>query len=194
MFLRDFAGERMNQMAKKKNETFEWIKSLGVALVIVLIVRAFLFTPILVDGASMNTTLHDQDRMIVSKIGEPERFDIVVFHANEKQDYIKRVIGLPGDKIEYRDDTLYVNGKAYKEPYLDEQKAQIEGELTRSFKLEDTAVGQAAVPEGHLFVMGDNRRNSTDSRMIGAVPIDQVVGTTNVVFYPFKDMKIIKNK
>lgn len=194
MFLRDFAGERMNQMAKKKNETFEWIKSLGVALVIVLVVRAFLFTPILVDGASMNTTLHDQDRMIVSKIGEPERFDIVVFHANEKQDYIKRVIGLPGDKIEYRDDTLYVNGKAYKEPYLDEQKAQIDGELTRSFRLEDTAVGQATVPEGHLFVMGDNRRNSTDSRIIGAVPMDQVVGTTNVVFYPLKDMKIIKNK
>ncbi|KSU64510.1 S26 family signal peptidase [[Bacillus] enclensis] len=181
-------------MAKKKNETFEWIKSLGVALVIVLVVRAFLFTPILVDGASMNTTLHDQDRMIVSKIGEPERFDIVVFHANEKQDYIKRVIGLPGDKIEYRDDTLYVNGKAYKEPYLDEQKAQIDGELTRSFRLEDTAVGQATVPEGHLFVMGDNRRNSTDSRIIGAVPMDQVVGTTNVVFYPLKDMKIIKNK
>jgi signal peptidase I len=192
--LRDFAGERMNQMAKKKNETFEWIKSLGVALVIVLIVRAFLYTPILVDGASMNTTLHDQDRMIVSKIGEPERFDIVVFHANEKQDYIKRVIGLPGDKIEYRDDTLYINGKAYKEPYLDEQKAQIDGELTRSFRLEDTAVGQATVPEGHLFVMGDNRRNSTDSRIIGAVPMDQVVGTTNVVFYPLKDMKIIKNK
>ncbi|MBH9966260.1 signal peptidase I [Bacillus sp. MKU004] len=181
-------------MAKKKNETFEWIKSLGVALVIVLVVRAFLFTPILVDGASMNTTLHDQDRMIVSKIGEPERFDIVVFHANEKQDYIKRVIGLPGDKIEYRDDTLYVNGKAYKEPYLDEQKAHIDGELTRSFRLEDTAVGQATVPEGHLFVMGDNRRNSTDSRIIGAVPMDQVVGTTNVVFYPLKDMKIIKNK
>lgn len=181
-------------MAKKKNETFEWIKSLGVALVIVLIVRAFLYTPILVDGASMNTTLHDQDRMIVSKIGEPERFDIVVFHANEKQDYIKRVIGLPGDKIEYRDDTLYINGKAYKEPYLDEQKAQIDGELTRSFRLEDTAVGQATVPEGHLFVMGDNRRNSTDSRIIGAVPMDQVVGTTNVVFYPLKDMKIIKNK
>jgi signal peptidase I len=194
MFLRDLAGERMNKMAKKKNETFEWIKSLGVALVIVFIVRAFLFTPILVDGASMNTTLHDQDRMIVSKIGEPERFDIVVFHANEKQDYIKRVIGLPGDKIEYKNDTLYVNGKAYEEPYLDEQKEKIDGDLTMSFKLENTAVGQATVPEGHLFVMGDNRRNSTDSRMIGAVPIENVVGTTNVVFYPLKDMRIIENE
>ncbi|OIU71714.1 signal peptidase I [Rossellomorea aquimaris] len=181
-------------MAKKKNETFEWIKSLGVALVIVFIVRAFLFTPILVDGASMNTTLHDQDRMIVSKIGEPERFDIVVFHANEKQDYIKRVIGLPGDEIEYKNDTLYVNGKAYEEPYLDEQKEKIDGDLTMSFKLENTAVGQATVPEGHLFVMGDNRRNSTDSRMIGAVPIENVVGTTNVVFYPLKDMRIIENE
>jgi signal peptidase I len=183
----------MKRVAKKKNETLEWIKSLAVALVIVFIVRTFLFTPIMVDGASMNTTLHDHDRMIVSKIGEPERFDIVVFHANEKQDYIKRVIGLPGDKIEYKDDTLYVNGKAYKEPYLNKQKENINGDLTRSFKLEDTAVGQATVPEGHLFVMGDNRRNSTDSRIIGAIPIDEIVGTTNVVFYPLKDMRIIKN-
>ncbi len=181
-------------MVKKKYETFEWIKSFVVALIIMFVVRTFLFTPILVDGASMNTTLQDQDRMIVSKLGEPKRFDIVVFHANEKQDYIKRVIGLPGEKIEYKEDTLYVNGKAYKEPFLDEQKENIEGDLTKSFKLEDTAVGQSTVPEGHLFVMGDNRRNSKDSRMIGAVPIDEIVGTTNVVFYPLEDMKIIKNE
>ncbi|MGR3764130.1 signal peptidase I [Rossellomorea sp. NS-SX7] len=181
-------------MSKKKNETLEWLKSLVVAFVIVLIVRTFLFTPILVDGASMNTTLHDHERMIVSKLGEPERFDIVVFHANEKQDYIKRVIGLPGDKIEYKNDILYVNGKAYKEPYLDDQKETIEGDLTKSFTLEDTAVRQATVPQGHVFVMGDNRQNSTDSRMIGAIPIEEIVGTTNVVFYPLKDMRIIKNE
>ncbi|MDX8345810.1 MULTISPECIES: signal peptidase I [Rossellomorea] len=180
-------------MVKKKNETLEWMKAMVIAVVIVFTVRAFLFTPIVVDGASMNTTLQDHERMIVSKLREPERFDIVVFHANEKQDYIKRVIGLPGDKIEFKKDTLYVNGKAYKEPYLDKQKKNINGDLTRPFKLEDTAVGQATVPEGHLFVMGDNRRNSTDSRQIGAIPIDEVVGTTNVVFYPISDIRIIEN-
>ena len=74
----------------------------------------------------MMPTLDDQERMIVDKfnykISEPDRFDIIVFHAPENKDYIKRIIGLPGDKIEYKDDTLYVNGKAYDEPYLDEYK------------------------------------------------------------------------
>jgi signal peptidase I len=183
----------MKKMVEKKNETLEWIKALVIALAIVFTVRAFLFSPIIVDGASMNTTLQDQERMIVSKLGEPERFDIVVFHANEKQDYIKRVIGLPGDKIEYKNDTLYVNGKAYKEPFLDKQKKNIKGNLTKPFKLKDTAVGQSTVPEGHLFVMGDNRRNSTDSRQIGAIPIEDVLGTTSIVFYPIKDIRIIEN-
>ncbi|RIW26640.1 signal peptidase I [Bacillus salacetis] len=180
-------------MVEKKNEVLEWMKALGFAVVIVFIVRSFLITPIVVEGASMNTTLHDQERMIVSKVGEPERFDIVVFHANEEQDYIKRVIGLPGDKIEYKDDTLFINGKPYDEPYLKTQKENTEGNLTNSFKLEDTAVGKSTVPEGHLFVMGDNRRFSKDSRQIGAIPIEEVIGTTNFVFYPFNDIRIIKN-
>ncbi|WP_421383420.1 signal peptidase I [Bacillus salacetis] len=180
-------------MVEKKNEVLEWVKALGFALLILFIVRTFLITPIVVEGASMNTTLHDQDRMVVTKFGEPERFDIVVFHANAEQDYIKRVIGLPGDRIEYKDDTLFINGKAYNEPFLDKQKENIKGDLTKSFKLENTAVGQSTVPEGHLFLMGDNRRNSTDSREIGAIPIDEVVGTTKVVYFPFKDIRIIED-
>ncbi|MCA1064007.1 signal peptidase I [Rossellomorea aquimaris] len=168
------------------------MKAVGIALMVVLVVRTFLYTPIMVKGSSMNATLQDQERMIVSKLGDIERFDILVFHANEEQDYIKRVIGLPGDKIEYKDDTLYVNGKAYDEPYLDKQKKEVAGDLTMPFTLEDTAVSQSTVPEGHLFVMGDNRRDSKDSRHIGAVPMEEVIGTTNVVFYPLKDMRIVK--
>lgn len=72
------------------------------------------------------------------KIGDPKRFDIIVFHAPEGKDYIKRVIGLPGDEIEYKNDTLYINGKAYKEPYLDEyKKSVIDGPLTEPFTLEE---------------------------------------------------------
>ncbi|TYS15393.1 signal peptidase I [Rossellomorea vietnamensis] len=181
-------------MGEKNNEILEWAKALGFALIIVFIVRTFLITPIVVEGASMNTILHDQERMIVSKLGEPERFDIVVFHANDEQDYIKRVIGLPGDRIEYKEDTLFINGKAYKEPFLDKQKENIEGDLTKPFKLENTAVGKATVPEGYLFVMGGNRRNSTDSRQIGAIPKEELVGTTNIVYYPIRDIRIIENK
>lgn len=179
-------------MTKERNEFWEWMRALLIALLFAFIIRTFILTPIVVEGASMMPTLQDQNRMVVSKIGEVKRFDIVVFHAIENTDYIKRVIGLPGDRIEYKDDTLFVNGKAYKEPYLDKYKREIvSGPLTESFKLEETAVGSATVPKGHLFVMGDNRRKSKDSRHIGAIPMDKVVGTTKMVYYPIKEIKII---
>ncbi|MCQ6274074.1 signal peptidase I [Bacillus sp. V3B] len=181
----------------KKNELWEWIKALVIAVLLAAVIRYFLFAPIVVDGLSMMPTLHDQDRMIVNKfsytIGEPDRFDIIVFHAPENKDYIKRVIGLPGDTIEYRDDTLYVNGTAYEEPYLDEYKKQvIDGPLTNSFTLRETPVGSDVVPEGHLFVMGDNRRFSKDSRHIGTVPMEEVLGKTSVIYWPIEDVRLIK--
>src|SRR3954452_12229770 len=112
----------MVTMAKKKNGIREWIKALIIAVILVTVMRQFFFAPIVVDGFSMMPTLKDTDRMIVNKfsyvIGHPKRFDIIVFQAPEGQDYIKRVIGLPGDKVEYKEDTLYINGKAYAEPYL----------------------------------------------------------------------------
>lgn len=179
-------------MAKDRNEIWEWIKAILFAILLAFIIRTFILTPIVVKGESMEPTLQNQDHMIVTKIGEPKRFDIVVFHASEDKDYIKRVIGLPGDHIEYKDDTLFINGNPYDEPYLGKFKQEIKnGPLTNSFTLRETPVGSDIVPEGHLFVMGDNRRNSIDSRHIGAVPIDKIVGTTNIVFYPINEIKII---
>jgi signal peptidase I len=126
------------------------------------------------------------------KISEPKRFDIIVFHAPENKDYIKRIIGLPGDTVEYKDDTLYINGKPYEEPYLNEYKKQvIDGPLTDPFTLEEK-IGQKTVPEGHLFVMGDNRRFSKDSRHIGAVSMDKVLGNTSIVYWPPEDFHIVK--
>jgi signal peptidase I len=180
-------------MVKKKKQSYEWMKSIIGALVIAVIVRTFFFSPIVVDGESMNPTLQDKDRMIVTKIGEYERFDIVVFHAPDGRDYIKRVIGLPGDRVEYKDDVLYVNGKAYDEPYLKKYKQIIsQGTLTDSFTLKETPVDSETVPKGHLFVLGDNRRDSSDSREIGAIPFDKVIGTTNIVYYPIKEIKLVK--
>lgn len=182
----------MKRMTIDRNEIREWLKALIISLILIVVVRTFFFTPTLVKGASMEPTLHDQDRMIITKIGEPKRFDIIVFHAPEGKDYIKRVIGLPGDRIEYKNDILFVNGEAYEEPYLNEEKSKlIDGPLTGSFTLRDTPVGSDTVPKGHLFVMGDNRRHSNDSRHIGAVPIEKVIGTTNIVYYPFNDQRII---
>ncbi|WP_108669717.1 signal peptidase I [Peribacillus acanthi] len=183
-------------MKKKKNEVWEWMKALVIAVALAAVIRYFLFAPIVVDGLSMMPTLHHQDRMIVNKIGytvgEPDRFDIIVFHAPENKDYIKRVIGLPGDKIEYKEDTLFVNGKPYEEPYLDEYKKQvIDGPLTEPFTLKEIT-GEETVPEGHLFVMGDNRRFSRDSRHIGVISMDKVLGNTSVVYWPVKDVRIVE--
>ena len=181
---------------KKKNETWEWIKALLIAFGLAAIIRIFLFTPIVVDGISMMPTLEHGDKMIVNKIGytlgKPDRFDIIVFHAPEKKDYIKRVIGLPGDEVEYRDDVLYINGQPYDEPYLDQYKAEVsEGTLTEDFTLEDK-IQRQTVPEGHVFVMGDNRRKSKDSRHIGAVPIDEIIGSTKFVFWPISDFGLVE--
>ncbi len=181
---------------KKKNEIWEWIKALLIALGLAAIIRVFFFTPIVVDGESMLPTLDNLDHMIVNKIGytigEPDRFDIIVFHAEEQKDFIKRVIGLPGDEIEYKDDVLFINGKAYEEPYLVENKAEVPGSLlTENFTLEDK-IDRKTVPAGTVFVLGDNRRESKDSRVIGVVPIDEIIGSTKVVFWPLNGIRIVK--
>ena len=175
----------------------EWTKALLIAVALAAFIRYFLLAPIVVDGTSMLPTLKDQDKMIVNKlgymIGEPERFDIIVFHAPDNRDYIKRVIGLPGDQVSYKNDILYVNGKALEEAYLQENKQQfMDGPLTEPFTLTDIPEGAETVPKGHLFVMGDNRRNSRDSRDIGFVPLEEVVGKTNIVFWPLERIRIVK--
>lgn len=175
-------------MARQKNEFGEWLKALLIAVLLAGVIRFFLFAPIIVDGESMMPTLHHKDRMIVNKIsykiGNPKRFDIVVFHATEEKDYIKRIIGLPGDTVEYKDDVLYINGKEYDEPYLAEyKKGIIDGPLTESFSV--------TVPEGHLFVMGDNRRYSKDSRQIGPVPQEEIMGKTNVLYWPIDRFQLL---
>jgi len=180
---------------KKKSELFDWGKSIVAAVAIAFVVRTFVFTPIVVDGESMEPTLNNEDRMVVSKIGTPKRFDIIVFHATAQDDYIKRVIGLPGDSIAYKNDVLYINGKAYKEDYLKEKKKEVKEQygqgalLTEDFTLKDYT-GFDKVPKNTLFVMGDNRRNSKDSREIGVISLDKVVGKTNIVYWPLKDVQM----
>lgn len=178
-------GERMEK-TKEKNEFWEWTKALVIAIGLAFLIRYFLFAPIVVDGSSMEPTLFEGDRMIVNKMGKLDRFDIIVFHASEEKDYIKRIIGLPGDRIEYKDDVLYINGEQYDEPYLDELKKQIlDGQLTQDFIVEE-------IPEGQIFVMGDNRKASKDSRHIGTVKIDEVIGDTKLIYWPYKEIRIVK--
>lgn len=188
----------MEDNTEKKNEWFDWIKALLIAAILAFIVRMFLFAPIVVDGPSMLPTLEDGDHLIVNKFGynfsEPERFDIVVFHASAEKDYIKRVIGVPGDHVEVENDRLYINGERVEEPFIEERKQRLEEDqvYTFDFTMEELPGGYQEVPEGHVFVLGDNRGNSTDSRMIGMVPIEQLVGEAEVLYWPINRFRWIE--
>ena len=157
-----------------------------VLLLIGSIARVFLIGNITISGISMESTFHDAERAITWKIGDPQRFDVVVFRVpEEKKYYIKRVIGVPGDVVEYRNDQLFVNGEEYREPYLEENHAATTGALTRNIK------EQYVVPEGHYFVLGDNRQHSTDSRKIGFVPKDRITGIVKMVYWPLQNIRLV---
>jgi signal peptidase I len=170
-----------------KSELISWIQSVAIAFVIALVIRQFLFTPVVVSGQSMHPTFENDNKVVISKIYKIDRFDMIVFHApNSDDDFIKRVIGLPGDVVVMKDDTLYINGEEYAEDYVQRNKDEVfEGQkLTQDFKVE--------VPEGYLYVLGDNRRNSTDSRILGFIDEKSVVGSVKFRFYPFNEIGIPK--
>lgn len=158
----------------------------GLAAILFLL-RQFVFMPVVVKGHSMDPTLADGERVIALKNTGVDRFDIVTFPApdEENKNYIKRVIGLPGETIEYKNDVLYVNGKEVDEPYLDQFKEGLTdgGPLTYDFSLEQ--LDAEKVPEGEYFVLGDNRRNSKDGRMIGFVSEEKISGNVKFVLWPF---------
>jgi len=128
-----------------------------------------------VDGASMEPTLVSGEYVIVSRLsyrfGSPQRGDIIVFHfpRDPKEEYIKRLIGLPGDVVEVKNGSVYVNGQQLDETYL---------------KVETKYAGTWNVPADQLFVLGDNRNNSSDSHDWGTVPMDYVVGKAILVYWP----------
>lgn len=178
---------------KAKKELFEWTGALFIAVILAMVIRTFLFSPFIVDGRSMENTLKDGERVFVNEIilniHEPEAGDIIVFQYNEELNFIKRVIGVAGDVVEVRDDELYINGELVPEPYLDDEKESLHSAgyvLTEDF-------GPVEVGEGQLFVMGDNRDNSKDSRDIGTINIDQVIGRADLVFWPLSDINLLIN-
>lgn len=174
------------------SELYSWLKAVIIALIIVFVVREFLVTPSIVKGESMMPTLQDGDRIMISKISSIERFDEIAFHAPDaNENYVKRVIGLPGDKIEIKDDVLYINGEAFQEPYLETYKRKInERLLTDNFTLEQVT-GEVAVPDGHFFVLGDNRSISRDSRSFGFISQDAVIGEVKLRIWPLHAIEII---
>ncbi|MTH55696.1 signal peptidase I [Bacillus mangrovi] len=173
--------------AQSRRSVWSWAGSLIAAILIAIICRHFLFTPVMVEGKSMMPTFQDHNQVIVSKISKIERFDMIVFHSPISEDhYIKRVIGLPGDVISIKNDVLTINGKTYSEPYLKENK---KGLIPRENLTENLHL---TVPENSLYVMGDNRRDSMDSRLFGSISKDAVIGVAEFRFSPVGKMGLMK--
>jgi signal peptidase I len=156
-------------------------ETLILSLILFLAINA-ISARIRVDGFSMEPTLHTGEFVIVNKvsykIGDPERGDIIVFHypRNPEQEYIKRVIGLPGDEVEIRNGEVLVNGQILDEPYI---------------KASPAYPGTWLVPENSLFVLGDNRNNSSDSHNWGEVPLDLVIGKAIFIYWPPTEWGVI---
>jgi len=149
-------------------------------ILFVVLLRTFIVTPVIVEGASMDTTLHNNELMFLNKISyrfeDIKRFDIVVIKLNNEY-IIKRVIGLPNEHLEYKDDVLYINGKTTEEYFKNQS--------TRDFTIE--SLGYEKIPKNCYFVLGDNRSVSLDSRVLGCFDKSQILGKANFVFYPFRD-------
>jgi signal peptidase I len=168
----------------------EWVLVIGGALLLAMLIRTFLLAAFFIPSGSMIATLNEGDRVLVNKLSynlhDINRGDIVVFERppNEPdtgiKDLIKRVIGLPGDVVEARDGRVVINGRYLDEPYV---HCPTPGELTCTDSFEGKPV-----PEGELFVMGDNRTASSDSRVFGTISADLVVGRAFVKVWPLNDI------
>ncbi|CAM3714382.1 signal peptidase I [Mesobacillus zeae] len=175
-----------------KVELWDWTKAIFIALVLAWVVKTFIFAPYTVKGESMEPTLHDHERIAVNKITQTEKLkhgDIVIIKGSGKTNYVKRIIGFPGDTVEVDNDKLLINGKQVKEPYLKENME----EAKNSGGLLTGDMGPIVIPEKHYFVMGDNRRMSMDSRNgLGLISQDRLVGRSELVFFPFSSLRSVK--
>lgn len=166
------------------NEVFEWVQAIVVAVVIALTIRTFLFTFVNVQGASMEPTLHDGNRLVVYRLGYvPQQKDIVIFRPKMHKDtpYIKRVIAVPGQTVDLNraNGKVKVDGVELNEPYVKD--------IVRSFGSMHFPV---KVGKNEIFAMGDNRNNSLDSRFVevGLIPYDTIIGKAMFRFWPLEEI------
>ena len=202
-------AERLEAARRRRKavwrEAMEYVQSIALAMVLAFVIMTFIGRSFVVEGASMEPTLHNRERIIVEKVSyrfrEPRRGEIVVLKNPWRPDYtgwqaaaeavreivdlsgsmrpyIKRVIKVPGDTIQIRGGTVYLNGEPLKEDYILERPRFDFPPVT--------------VPEGHVFVLGDNRNNSDDSRgNVGFLKISRIMGRAVFRYYPFNRMGVL---
>jgi signal peptidase I len=163
-----------------------WTRDLFVSVVLAIVVILFLYQPVKVEGTSMMPTLDDQERIFINKFvyrfESIDRGDTVVFWypGDPTKSYIKRVIGVPGDRVEVREGTVYINGRPLEEDYVPPQ-----------FR-DSSSMTARTVPPDQYFVLGDHRSSSNDSRAWGMVPRRYIYGKAVFIYWPFDKMGILK--
>lgn len=151
-------------------------------ILMVILVRTFIITPVIVNGSSMEPTLLNKEILLLSKNNQNiERFDVVVLEINGER-LVKRVVGLPGEHLKYINNHLYINHNMLEEQYLEKQ--------TNNFNIDE--LGFSTIPYNSYFVLGDNRTSSKDSRFFGMINISQIIGKVKYRIFPINRLGKIK--
>ena len=172
------------------NFVFDFLETIVVALSVFVVIYLFIVQPHEVKGSSMEPTFQNNEYIITDKIsyrfGKPNRGDVVIFKApvNPDVDYIKRIIGLPGETVMVQSGRIYIDGKMLNEPYLEDLTPIFPG----GFIKEGVVV---SIPENHYFVMGDNRPHSSDSREFGPIEKKLIIGKAVFRYWPINDLGLI---
>lgn len=183
--------EKPEKRSRAMSSTVEWLKCIMISIVIALLIVTYIGQRTIVIGSSMETTLSDGDNLIVDKISyrfsEPERYDIVVFpYKYDKKNYVKRLIGLPGDTVQIIDGYVYINDVLL--------ESDIYG--AEVMKYANMAAEPITLGNDEYFVLGDNRNHSSDSRnpLVGVLKRNDIIGKAWMRIYPFNEMGKISHK
>lgn len=169
----------------KNTAWLDWLKAIVIAVVTILLLRQFGLATSVVEGESMYPALENGEKIIFNKfvyiVSEPKRGDIIIIQQTDKN-YVKRIVGMPGERIEMKNHTLYIDNEPLEELFVDEHNIQLTGDF-----------GPYEIPDDHYFVIGDNRAISKDSRNgLGFINRSEIIGRSEFVIYPLNEWELTR--